>query len=338
MIELIYKKLNSKLSFKNRGRLSQIAYSFSSKPYYRKDNISADTKFPSSEKGGLVLSADFEMAWAFRYSKREVNPLEMAALERENVPNLLKLFETYSIPITWATVGHLFLESCKQGDHDWMRRIPHFDDHWKFTKGDWFEHDPYTNSVSNNAWYAPDLIESILKSKVKHEIGCHTFSHIDCSDKNCPPEVLEDELKASIEAAGKWGVKMSSFVFPGGTMGNYHILEKFDFNIYRKSIQQDLAYPYSDRYGMLVTASSATFCKGFDWKAEYYLLRFKRLIDKAIMTGTIAHIWMHPSVDKWTLNNVMPKVLQYAAEKRDKGLLWVGTMNQIANYIRMEKV
>ena len=33
---------------------------------------------------------------------------------RENVPKILNLCEIYDIPITWATVGHLFLSNCKR--------------------------------------------------------------------------------------------------------------------------------------------------------------------------------------------------------------------------------
>ena len=48
--------------------------------------------------------------------------LKKAKQSRENVPVLLKIFEDFNIPITWATVGHLFLESCNKGDHDWMEK------------------------------------------------------------------------------------------------------------------------------------------------------------------------------------------------------------------------
>ena len=257
----------------------------------------------------------------------------MAQLERSHVPILVTLFEHYDIQVTWATVGHLFLESCKKGDHDWMSRIPYFDDHWKFAAGDWFDHDPYSNYMLNNAWYAPDLIERILNSKVEHEFGCHTFSHIDCSDKNCPPMVLDDELKACVDVASRWGIGLKSFVFPGGTAGNYAILRKHKFGIYRKNDKYDLAYPYLDKENMIVTLSTSSFGRGYDWSADEYITRFVKMIDKAIKTKTAAHIWLHPSVDRWTLDNVIPAVLKYAAEQRDKGLLWIGTMGQIADHI-----
>lgn len=331
----IYGRLRSVLNSKQRGSLSKIVFKLTNKPYVLKNKTQIEQRFPVSATGGLTVSADFEMAWAFRYSKRAINPLEMAALERENIPPLLNLFKKYSIPITWATVGHLFLESCRQHDHDWMHRLPYFDEHWKYISGDWFDHDPRSNAKDNNAWYAPDLIEMILSNPVNHEIGCHTFSHIDCSDKNCPPEVFEDEIVASIEAAAKWDIKLKSMVFPGGTAGNYQILKKHGFEIYRKNIDYDLAYPFRDKLGLLITPSTSSFGKVFDWSANYYIYRFKKIIDKAIATNTIAHIWLHPSVDKWTIQNVIPNVLKYADNQRSKGKLWVGTMGQIADFINI---
>lgn len=316
---------------KYKSALTKFIFDIGLKPTVRKNY--EEIKLPGGEKGGLIISADFEMAWAFRYSKRTKDYLTAALRERKHTPILVGLFEEYDIPITWATVGHLFLESCKKGDHDWMARIPHFDDHWRFIEGDWFDHDPYTDYMKDGAWYAPDLIEVILKSKVKHEFGCHTFSHIDCSYKNCPPQVLDDEIQACKDAAKPWGIEFKSFVFPGGTNGNYEILKKHGIKIYRKNTKFDLSMPYRDELGLLVTTSSSSFGKTNDWSAEYYVHRYKKFIDKAMKTGTIAHIWLHPSVDEWTLKNIIPEVLEYASEQREAGKLWVGTMDAVADYL-----
>ncbi|HHZ15883.1 MAG TPA: polysaccharide deacetylase family protein [Candidatus Cloacimonetes bacterium] len=332
-VRKLYKSLRAKLNTKQRSALSKLVFSISGKPFVYAQNQAIYKGFPQQQRGGFIISADFEMAWAFRYSKRKVDPLAMAQLERENIPELLKLFERYNIPITWATVGHLMLESCKKGDHDWMQRLPYVDDHWKYTSGDWFDADPYTDYKADNAWYAPDMLELILQSPVKHEIGCHTFSHIDCLDRNCPPQVLDDEIVACKNAAKAWDIELKSFVFPGGTAGNYPILNKHGFQIYRKNVDHDLAYPYPDEYGMLITPSTSAFGRIHDWSADYYIYRFKTMLDKAVKTNTVAHIWLHPSVDKWTIAEVMPEVLRYASDLREAGKLWIGTMGDIANHI-----
>lgn len=333
MIRSVYKYLRGRLRPNRQALLSKAVFSLGLKPAVM-SNPPAGYFISGSGRGGLVMSLDFEMAWAFRYSKREVDPLAMARLEREQVPVILRLFDDYGIPATWATVGHLLLESCKKGDHDWMRRIPHFDDHWKYVSGDWFDHDPCTDFRKDSAWYAPDLVESILAAQAKHEIGCHTFSHIDCSEKNCPPAVLEDEIQACITAARNWGIDLTSFVFPGGTTGNYNVLKRHGFKTYRQKLHFDLAPPLIDDHQMVVSASTSSFGRNADWSAEYYVYRYKTMIDKAIKTNTIAHLWLHPSVDPWTLKYVLPEVLRYVSGKRDKGALWIGTMGQLADLVR----
>ena len=253
---------------------------------------------------------------------------------RDNFPALLSLFDQFEIPITWATVGHLFLNECRDGDHDWMTPVPHFSNkNWNFCQGSWFDDDPYGNLGLNKEWYATDLIEKILAGKVNHELGCHTFSHIDFSDANCPANVARDEIKACSLAAQRFDVELKSMVFPGGTWGNIETLKNNGFLIYRKTINEDLAYPYFDNFGLLVTLASLSFGKTHNWSKEFYIKRFKKYIDKAIATGTIAHFWFHPSLDRWTLDNIMPVVLEYAKTQRQKGDLWIGTMGDIAEFI-----
>jgi peptidoglycan/xylan/chitin deacetylase (PgdA/CDA1 family) len=338
MIARIYKTIRNNLPPRYQSILSKIVFELTTKPYVRHDNIEVGRKFPGGEKGGLIISADFEMSWAFRYSKKNKNYLELGRQERKNFPVIVKLLDDYNIPVTWATVGHLFLKECKKGDHDWMHRIPHFDDHWKFTGGDWFDHDPCTDYLKNGEWYAPDLIEQILQSQVAHEIGCHTFSHIDCTYKNCPPQVIDDELAACTLASAKYGLKLSSIVFPGGTAGNFEILKKHGYRIYRKNIKEELAYPFYDDFGILISPTSSSIGNnGLGWSKEYYMYRFRKYIDKAIKTNTIAHFWFHPSIDEWSLREVFPQLLKYASEKRDSGKLWIGTMGAIADHIFTKK-
>jgi peptidoglycan/xylan/chitin deacetylase (PgdA/CDA1 family) len=322
-----------------KSEMTKLVFTFSNKPFVKEDNIPLEKKFPGKTyEGGMVISADFELGWAWRYSKTNPQPDKMAAMARKNFPEIIRLLDEYNIPITFATVGHLFLESCEKGDHDWMERIPYFDDHWRFTEGDWYDCDPYSHWEKAKHWYAPDLVKMIQNAKAGHELATHTFTHIDFSDKNCPPKVAEDEINACIDAMKPYGVRPESIVFPGGTYGNIKTLKKQGFKIYRKNTPYDLAYPYYDEYGLLVTPTSTGISKIHDWTASYYIKRYKKYIDKAIKTGTIAHFWFHPSFDEWTLKEVFPEVMRYASEKRDKGFLWIGTMKQIANHINKNKV
>jgi len=324
-----------------QARLTKLVFLFSGKPFVKKDELSFEKKFPNNERGGLILSADFEMAWAFRYTKEVSEPvhfaLEKAKQERQNFNLLLPLFEKYDVPVTWATVGHLFLSECNKETHSWMRRIPYFENKfWEFRKGDWFDDDPNSNFNESPEWYAPDLIQMIKKSGVKHEIATHTFSHIDFSEKNCPPEVADDEIKACIEHMSESGFpNPKSICFPSGSYGNVAILKKYGIQIYRRKIKEfQLAYPNYDEVGLLVTLSSDAFDRSLSsWSAKDYQYKYKKALNKAIKTGTVAHFMFHPSMDPWMITEVMDPVLKYAVQKRNEGKLWIGTMGEIADFI-----
>ena len=59
----LYSKIRKVLSKKNQGKLSSFLIKFGIKP-------SVNTRVKSTFNTGIaVFSADFEMAWAFRYSK-----------------------------------------------------------------------------------------------------------------------------------------------------------------------------------------------------------------------------------------------------------------------------
>src|SRR5947207_179029 len=69
--------------------------------------------FKNGCRAAVSISADFELDWA----RRSLPGGERDAFgisERQNVPYILSLLDEVSIPITWATVGHLFLSDCKR--------------------------------------------------------------------------------------------------------------------------------------------------------------------------------------------------------------------------------
>jgi len=330
-----YEKVHERSPKYLKCLLSRAVFALTDKPSVKPPAVLTEAPLPDGYKGGLVISADFELAWGWRYSKNHEDPLEMARRARENMPKLREIFEEYRIPITWATVGHLLLHSCHGRTHAWMQRIPYFENkRWLYTKGDWFDDDPNTSWDNAREWYAPDIVEGILHSPVGHEIGCHTFSHIDMSYENCPQEVAEDEIQACVDVAREWNLTLKSFVFAAGTYGNHEVLKKYGFTNYRRTLTHDLSYPQLDEHGLVILPSSVGLDNnGCGWSREYQIRRLLKYIDRAVSTHTICHFWFHPSIDRWSLHNVMPPVMRYAAELRDKSLLWVGTMGAAADIV-----
>lgn len=299
---------------------------------------------PEPYKAVFTLSADFELAWAWRFSKGAADPLQMALQKarraRANMPELIQLCEQYNIPVTWATVGHLFLEecSCENGlPHPHMKRLSHFENgYWKFAEGDWFKDDPCSNVKDAPEWYCPDLLDMIEKSPVKHEIGCHTFSHIDCRDQVCPPEVFRQEMEECQKLAKQRGFDLKTFIYPAHTVGNVKELPALGFTNYRTNLGNILGYPVKHENGLWEIKSSFQLEWRKDFSPEYHIKRTNTIIDRAIKNNSVCHFWFHPSFEREYVEEVLPAVLKYLDQRRDDIL--ITTMDEYVNWLNTKRM
>lgn len=335
MLRNTYSSIRKSLSNKNKGRLTRFLIHTGLKPTVNNELTSP------LKNGTIIFSADFEMAWAFRFSKTKRNEtITKGIQERKNIPKLLDLFEKYDIPVTWATVGHLFLSECKRGQdglpHSGMPRPKFFENrNWSFSEGDWYQHDPCSNKITDPAWYAADLIEKIVSSGVKHEIGCHTFSHLDFTYKNCPKDLADAELDECINYASKIGIALKSMVFPGGTSGNYESLVERGFICYRKPLKYHIDLPCIDKYDLVAIPSSLGLDKDpYGWDKEFHLKIIRLYLEKAARHKLICHFWFHPSMDQWYLENIMPEVIKLVSNYRELGKIEIKTMCEFADHYK----
>lgn len=327
----LYKSLKSDLSFL-----------LEKNPRVEKRQKDSHKYIPKPYKGIVIISADFELAWAWRYDKLSNDPksncLLMAQKERENVPKLIHLSEKFNIPITWGTVGHLFLDNCQCGDdkpHQEILRLPYFENNWwKFSTGDWFECDPCTSINEAPEWYAKDLVESILASKVKHEIGCHTFSHISCDESVCDPEVIKSELQASKKAASKLGINLKSFIFPGHTMGNYKTIQEQGYSSIRTNFTNTLGYPKRHSNGLWEHKTTMELNYNSLFSEAKNIKRFKKIIDKALKNNQICNFWFHPSFDDINTEVIYPQIFEYLNAHREE--LWITTMSEYTDWLNRD--
>jgi hypothetical protein len=322
------------LSDKNKGVLTRFLVETGLKPKVNRKVVSP------FNKGIIVFSADFEMAWAFRFSKtRRFEAVKKGLEERENIPVLLNLFHKYRIPVTWAIVGHLFLNECRKDDdelaHPEMPRPGYFENrNWNYSSGDWYQDDPCNTVVNNPAWYASDLIEKISKADVNHEIACHTFSHIDFTYKNCPKLLADAELDECIKESSNMGIALKSMVFPGGTSGNYESLVERGFICYRKPMKYHIDLPMIDKYGLVAIPSSIGLDRDrYGWTSDFHLQMIRSYLEKAAKRRLVCHFWFHPSMDPWYLENVMPDILEMVAEYRKNSRIQVKTMAEVAEVV-----
>lgn len=323
-----------------RSNLSKIKFAMGLTPQIRR--VSNYKQYlPNNYKAVCILSNDFEMAWASRFTKSNPQPLSKAIEDgyatRKCAPIILQLCEQYQIPITWATVGHLFLKSCQTVDgfkHPEIKRLPYFEnDFWKFQSGDWFDADPMSNVVDEPAWYAPDLITSIIESSVKHEIGCHTFSHIDCRDTVCSSEIFNSELTACQSAATPFGIKLTSFVHPGHTIGNLKQLRNAGFLCFRTDYCDTLGIPiWHSKEGIWEFEGSGQIEQRKYWSYEYHAQRYIAILKRAISSHTVCNLWFHPSFrDLNFLEVVFTRLFDFLNKNRHN--IWITTMSEYATFL-----
>jgi len=181
-------------------------------------------------RGAMVFSLDFELAWGTRTSSEAPPPPGLSRVE-EVVERLLAIFARHGVSATWATVGHLVLrrEELMDGRFNWD--LPEPDLPW--FQGKWYEGIPAFDSDAGSAYYAPELVRAILDCPVPQELACHTFTHMLLGDGDCTSEVAAAELWKSQQAAGNWGVELSSLVFPRNRVGHLAEVAAAGFRCYR---------------------------------------------------------------------------------------------------------
>jgi peptidoglycan/xylan/chitin deacetylase (PgdA/CDA1 family) len=181
--------------------------------------------------GILVLSLDVELAWGLFYRAKFKRYQELYDQERPLFRRLLPLLEESQWPVTFAFVGHLLLANCRrvQGqahpevlapDYSWY---PH----------PWHHADPCSNYENAPWWYAPDLAEQVVFSKVEHELASHTFSHIICDDPACTGEIFTNQLQVCQEVTRAYGRELKTLIFPENRIAHLAELESLGFISFR---------------------------------------------------------------------------------------------------------
>ena len=295
----------------------------------------------------FTISLDTELLWGYiQHPLDKVVKLlgEDKSKGRVAIETLLQLFEKYNISATWAVVGHLFFNSneAKEIVHPQM---PEF-------KEGWLEWDSYNGIYNMPLYCGRDIVEKILASSVRHEIGLHSFSHIPFSQ--CSQEVAEAELELGMKAAKGFGITPKSFVFPGDYIGHLDVLKRQGFKIYRGkqlgrhginqsfllqkfngAIDKMIAPPTEPKWmkGIWEIRSSMCFC---DPQIKFSVLpRAKIGLYRAIKSKRVFHVFLHPHNLLWysSLKEDLDKFLALVAKKRDEGKIAVMTMGEFAEIL-----
>ncbi|KOX91878.1 hypothetical protein AMS69_15095 [Haloarcula rubripromontorii] len=278
--------------------------------------------------GSLVISLDTELQWGFHGIDAEKEFSTGGREGRSNVDTLLDLFDAFDAPVTWAVVGHLFLDTCdgRHADIEPPRRY-------------WFDTDPGTSQSADPLRYGRDIVENIVSAPVDHEIGSHTFSHVLCHQHGCTEAVLETELKRCRELASSFGVNLRSLVFPQNQIDMLGTVADAGFTAFRglsperrlrdeaiagryRRFARYLArrpaptvQPVRDPSGLWELPASQYFpyvSPGPLEDSPIRLARALRGLECAHDRDEVIHLWAHPHNFTPTLLKDLRRVLEYA--------------------------
>jgi peptidoglycan/xylan/chitin deacetylase (PgdA/CDA1 family) len=315
------------------------------------------------DQGAFVISIDTELAWSVVHrgvvSPDHLLPARSIA-ERKIVEDLLDSFTKYETKATWATVGHLFIDSCRPSDG---RKHPEIQrPRYEWFEGDWFDLDPATNLASDPMWYGRDIVDMIRQAQPAQEIGSHSFSHLIVGDPGCSEDAFASDLIACHEAASALGLRLRSYVYPRNTIGHLGVLADHGFESYRGvrpatfpnlarlprfvARMADRIRPLSgsvvlpERNGDLWNLPATNLYAPSD-RAAYipmssWVGQQIRRLEHAARHQSLFHLWFHPHNLLQQPDQALQgleRILRRAARLRDQGRIENLTMGELTNLL-----
>jgi peptidoglycan/xylan/chitin deacetylase (PgdA/CDA1 family) len=301
----------------------------------------------------VVVSLDAELGWGFH--DHDDPPTDRVESARPAWFRLVDLFERSNVPATWAIVGHLFLDWC-DGTHT---------DHPAGSA--WFGRDPGGDSRSKPDRFGRDLITSLRDSDVDHEIGTHTFSHVEFGKAETTREVADAELRQAKAVAAEDGLELQSMVFPRNNVGHLDVLADHGVLAYRgveparwfdgrpgqplgKLAEYtfglsapNIVDPYVDEHG-LVNVPASLYLYGFEGTAKRLASPFTTTpvldqveagLDALVDRGEgVFHLWLHPN-NLTTESDIqrMARVVDLLATYRRDHDVEIRTMSDVATEV-----
>jgi len=310
--------------------------------------------------GCFIFSLDMELAWGY-YDKFVPGLFSPdGSREREAVRRLLSLFDEYEIPATWAVVGQLFYRSHKEAAfnpaEDWKGKYPLFERMY-------YENHPLL--------FAPDILEMLLTSKIRQEIGFHGHTHKVFDEETMSPERAKSEIQAWKDAAKPVNIEPKTVIFPRSRVGYFNLFRQSGFTCYRGLERYPAkvyylpvvgrffrrfhyyltAVTFPSRYSAevdpsgLVNLRFSRWLFGFNRRLEVWLDRFNlhtlRLqtlvqgVRKVAEEKKILHVFAHPCEFKTERDFQKPRfLLCHVANEVQKGRMVSTSMEQMAEKVK----
>src|SRR3989338_4830360 len=296
-------------------------------------NRTSIADYLDDRKAAMTLVFDTELYLAKIHSKSGYLPINAQAEannDKTGVMTILQDTATYGIPVTFAMTGHwpLFED---YGEHNGIDTVHPWagtsngwaDDHW--LSNSWYsdEIEGGGNYQTYPYIYGGNINEYILNASLMHEIGTHTFGHMQLDLIN--ESALSAELSEAVSAWKPFAIKPTSLAPPWNANPQ---LSKYDEIISNGVFTYNKAGPYAQPAEIAgdlwsVPRSLENFANN-DLTAE---------INYIIENGLVMADYSHP-VDVGGGNGRMnlQNNLAYMKSKVDSGELWATTQSEIARY------
>jgi peptidoglycan/xylan/chitin deacetylase (PgdA/CDA1 family) len=315
----------------------------------------------------FALTFDAELMWG-SFDRMSAERFERRYPDvRGTIRAILDELDEFGIAATWAVVGHLFLDCCERDasgrTHPQLLRPSH-----DRLERDRLGADPGTDRLRDPLWYGDDLIEAIQAGRPGHEIGSHSFSHPIFGEPGMTAEVARSELAECVRVARARGITLRSFVFPRNREGHHEVLREFGITAYRGADRTWYGnYPRMAARGAHFLDQGAGIAPRVSqpverlpglWDVPGSMLLLHRVgvrrwlsmqakvhkarsgLRRAIDQEAVFHLWTHPmnlAYERDVMLAGLRSILRDVADLRDRGLIQVATMAEIAEQAEQQK-
>jgi hypothetical protein len=222
---------------------------------------------------------------------------------------IFEILEKHKIPATFALVG-LFAGGYEQ---------------YVDSRGELLESEPHRNWLQvpersfaaghHDGWFYPELVNQI-NARGNHEIASHSFTHLPLHDEGVTEDSFSTEMKFVHQWKEKNSIELSTFIYPRNQVKFLDQLNDFNYAGYRQCDIQNSAY--ANRFRILqdecnigrksdthsLSAKPIAIPPGtfLNWRRGprrvipkwVTLKRWSNVLDHAVASGGVAHLWMHP--------------------------------------------
>lgn len=277
----------------------------------------------TQNKGLFIISLDFELFWGMHDVLSVKTYQDNIIGAHQAVKEMLKLFKTHHIHVTWAIVGMLYYSNLLDLKKDLPANIPDYLNEALSAYHYMNQHS--IEEMSKKLFFAPALIHEISQTDYQ-EIATHTYAHYYTLEEGANAASFKADLEKALEIARKHRQKIRSIVFPRNQINKLflEICEQHGITSYRGAEQSFLhdfknqkkqhirALRLIDHYVNLFGHQTYTVNNvslPINLRASSYLMpysktrslleplklkRIKQAMTYAARNNEVYHLWWHP--------------------------------------------